>query len=173
MGVYQLVGVSGITLYRRLLNAAGVSLGYGTASVAFPAAPASVAALSPLPGVHATTWVLLSAGCFLLAWAINSALMLAAVRLVTTEAGLRDGFGGRPGWVSDLVELSLAVTVAAAVAVDSVALIFVPVPVVLCRRYLSSTKLAEQGRVDAQSGVLTFVQWHHEAEVEASRAAHR
>src|SRR5262249_17198974 len=163
---YRLVRVPRIMLYRRLVSSASASLGYGAASIVFRATPAAIAGPSPRPGQHAVTWVLLAAGCYLVAWVIRNALVLAAIGLAMPEIGLRDGFGGRAGWASDLFELGLAVTIAAEVAVTGPVVLIFAVPVVVFgQRSLAHAQLAEQRRVDAQSGALTFVMWRDEAEV--------
>jgi diguanylate cyclase (GGDEF)-like protein len=164
MGTLRLARVRRVLPYRRVFSAATVSLGWGIASALFHAAPAARS------GPHAVTWLLLAAGCFLVGWAINNGLILLAIRLATPEVRLRDAFGGRTGWISDLIELGLAVMVALGVAADPVVLLLALPTVVLCQRYIMNAQLDSQTRVDAQSGAIVSALWRHEADVDAYRA---
>jgi diguanylate cyclase (GGDEF)-like protein len=157
-------------MYRRVFSAATISLGWGTASVVFHTAPASIAGPALRSGPHAITWLLLSAGCFLVAELINAGLVLLAIRLATPEVRLRDAWGGCIGWVSDLFELSLALVVAYVAAVDPVVLVLALLPLFIGQRYLMNAQLESQTRVDAQSGALAPAYWRSEAAVEAFRA---
>jgi diguanylate cyclase (GGDEF)-like protein len=170
MGAYRLVRARRVFPYRRVFSDATMSFGWGTASVVFHAAPASIAGPAPRPGAHAAGWLLLAAGCFLLAWAINNGLVLLAIHFATPEVRLRDAFGGPTGWVFDLIELSTATTVAFVTAAAPVAIILALPPVVLGQRYLMNAQLVSQTRADAQSGALASAIWRYEADVEAYRA---
>jgi diguanylate cyclase (GGDEF)-like protein len=170
VGAYRMVRVRRAFPYRRVFTAASVSLGWGGASVVFHNAPAAIAGPAPRSGVHAAIWLLLAAGCFLVAWVINNALILLAIRLASPELRLRDAIGGRAAWLTDLVELGLAVTVALAVAAAPVVLLAVLPAVVLCQRSLMYAQLITQIRVDAQSGALVPAIWRYEADAEVHRA---
>jgi hypothetical protein len=153
VGAYRVVRIRSLFPYRRVFNAAALSLGWGAASIVFHAAPASIAGPEPRSGQHAVTWVLLAAGCYLMAWAINSALTMAAIRLTTPEVPLRSGFGGRTAWAADLGGLCGGVVVAAEVAVAGLVVVILALgPVIVIQRYLGNAQLAEQGGDDAQSG---------------------
>ena len=164
MGALRLMRVRRVFPYRRVFSAATMSLGWGAASAVFHTAPAARS------GPHAVTWLLLAAGCFLVGWAINNGLILLAIRLATPEVRLRDAFGGRTGWISDLIELGLAVTVALGVATDPVVLLLALPAVVLCQRYIMNAQLVSQTRSDTQSGALVSALWRHEANADAYRA---
>jgi diguanylate cyclase (GGDEF)-like protein len=157
-------------LYRRVFSAATISLGAGAASAVFHAAPAAIAGPAPLSGTHADTWLCLAAGCALLSWLVNNAMVVAAIRLATPEMPLRDAFGGRTALKSDLIEVSMAVLVAFVTAVAPVVIIPALPLVVFGQRYLMNAQLVSQTRVDAQSGALTGGIWRYEADVEAYRA---
>jgi diguanylate cyclase (GGDEF)-like protein len=169
-GTYRVARVPRIFRYRRVFSAATLSLGWGAASVVFHAAPTAIAGPAPRSGPHAITWLLLAAGCYLLSWTINVSLVLLAIRLATPEVRLRDAFGGRIAWVSDLIELSAAVTSAFVVAAAPVALLLALPPIALGQRSLLHAQLASQTRIDAQSGALTPVIWRYEADIDAFRA---
>jgi diguanylate cyclase (GGDEF)-like protein len=164
MGALRLARVRRVFPYRRVFSAATMSLGWGAASAVFHTVPAARS------GPHAVTWLLLAAGCFLVGWAINNGLILLAIRLATPEVRVRDAFGGRTGWISDLIELGLAVTVALGVAADPVVLLLALPTVVLCQRYIMNAQLDSQTRFDAQSGAIVSALWRHEADADAYRA---
>lgn len=170
ISAYRVIRIPRMFAYRRVFSAATVSLGYGAASAVFHAAPPVIAGPMPRTGAHAATWLLLAAGCSLLVWLINNALVLTAIRLATPEVVLWEAVGGRNALISDLVEQSMSVTVALVVAVDPVVLVLALPPVWLCQRYLMNAQLVSQTRVDAQSGALPSVLWRYEADVEAYRA---
>ena len=169
-GAYRVVRVPRAFAYRRMFSAAAISLGWGAASVVFHTSPAAIAGPIPQPGAHAVTWLLLATGCYLLCWVINVSLVLLAIRLTSPEVRLRDAFGGRIGWVSDLTELSAAVTAAFVVAAAPAALLLALPPVAIGQRSLLHAQLVNQTRVDAQSGALAPVIWRYEAEIDALRA---
>ena len=170
MGVHKMMRLRRTFVYRRLFTAASVSLGWGTASIVFHAASATIAGSALRSSADAVIWLLLAAGCFLVAWAINNALILLAVRLATPELQLRDAFGGRAAWHGDLVELGLAMTVAFGVAAAPVLLLLALPPVVLCQRSVMYAQLITQIRVDAQSGALVPIVWRYEADAEPYQA---
>jgi diguanylate cyclase (GGDEF)-like protein len=157
-------------LYRRAFSGATISLGWGTASIVFHAAAASSPGSALRSGPHAITWLLLAAGCFLVCELINASLILLAIRLATPEGRLRDAWGGRIGWLSDLFELSLALVVAFVAAVNPVVLVPALLPLFIGQRYLMSAQIASQTRIDAQSGALAPAAWRYEADTEAYRA---
>src|SRR5215469_1186444 len=170
MCTYFLVRLRMAFLYRKVFSFAAMSLGWGAASIAFHATPASIAGPAPQSGAHAVTWLAVTAGCAVLGWAINAGSVLLAIRLATPEVRPRDAFGGRTGAISDLIELSTAVTVALVVAVAPVALILALPLVAFGQRYLMNAHLVNQTRVDPQSGALAAAIWRSEADVETFRA---
>jgi diguanylate cyclase (GGDEF)-like protein len=170
VGGYSMVRVRRAFPHRRVFSFAAMSLGWGAASIVFHAAPASIAGPAPQSGAHAVAWLALAAGCAVLGWVINAGSVALAIRLATPEVRPRDAFGGRTGGVSDLIELSTAVTATLVVAVAPVALILALPLVLLAQRYLANAQLANQTRVDAQSKVLTAVIWRYEADVEVYHA---
>jgi diguanylate cyclase (GGDEF)-like protein len=167
---YRMTRVGRVILHRRVFSSATVSLGFGAASIVFHAAPASIAGPAPQPGGPAAAWLLLAAGCNVLAWAVNNGLVLAAIRLATPEVRLREAFGGRIGWVFDVIELSASVTVAFVVGFTPAGIILALPPVLYFQRLLMNAQLVSQTRVDAESGALSGVLWRYEAEVEVVRA---
>jgi diguanylate cyclase (GGDEF)-like protein len=167
---YRLWRVRRVFVYRRVFSNATISLAYGTASVVFHLAPAAIAGPRPLSGLHVLTWTGLAAGCGVLAWIINNGLLLGAIRLSDPQARAWRALGGREGVVSDLIELSLAVSLALVVAINPVLMALALPSVVLYRRYLMNAQLVAQARIDPTTGVLNAATWRQEAELEVFRA---
>jgi diguanylate cyclase (GGDEF)-like protein len=167
---YRIWRVRRSFVYRRVFSNATISLAYGTASIVFHLAPAAIAGPRPLSGLHVLTWTGLAAGCGVLAWIINNGLLLGAIRLSDPQAQAWRALGGREGVVSDLIELSLAVSLALVVAINPVLMALALPSVVLYRRYLMNAQLVAQARIDPTTGVLNAATWRQEAELEVFRA---
>ncbi len=154
--------------YRRVFSNATLILAYGAASVAFHAAPAGIAGPQPGTGLHVLTWTGVAAGCGVLTWLINHGLLVGAIRLADPEARIGDLYGDR--LVSDLIEFSMAVSLALVVAINPVLMVLALPSVLLYRRYLMSAQLVTHARIDAATGVLNAPMWRHEAEAEVLQA---
>jgi diguanylate cyclase (GGDEF)-like protein len=170
LAAYRLWRVRRGLVYRRVFSNATISLAYGGASVAFHAVPARWAGAVPGAGSHVLTWVVAAAGCGALAWVINNGLLLGAITLADPGARLRDLFGNREAITSDLIELSLAVSLALVVAINPVLMALALPSVLLYRRYVLTAQLVGQARIDAKTGLLNAGTWRQEADVELTRA---
>ncbi len=173
LGAYRLLRQRRALTYRRVFSSATIILAYGAASLTFHAAPAGIAGPAPGTGLHATAWAAVAVGCGTLAWLINNSLLAGGIRLAIPEARLRDYFGQWRGLVSDLIELTMAVTLALLVAIDPLLIVLALPTVVLYRRSLYSAQLVAQVRIDAGTGVLTASAWRAEAEAEVAQALRR
>jgi diguanylate cyclase (GGDEF)-like protein len=160
-------------VYRRVFSNATISLAYGCAAWLFHAVPSSAAGPAPGAGGHVLTWVCVVVGCGALAWVINNGLLLGAIKLADSDARVRDLFGNRDAITSDLIELSLAVSLALVVAINPVLMALALPSVLLYRRYLMSAQLVAQARIDPKTGLLNAGTWRREAEVEFARALRR
>jgi diguanylate cyclase (GGDEF)-like protein len=167
---YRLWRVRRVFAYRRVFSNATISLAYGTASVVFHAIPANLAGQTPGASLHVITWTALAACCGALAWLINNGLILGAITLADPEARIRDLFGNRQAIASDLIELSLAVSLALVVAINPLLMALALPSIVLYRRYLMNAQLVAEVRIDVKTGLLNLGTWRHEAEVEIFRA---
>lgn len=167
---YRLWRQRRVPVYRRVFSNATISLAYGCASVVFHLVPQRIGGQAPASGLHALTWTALVVACGMAAWLVNNGLLAGAVRLADPQARLRDLFGNAEGFISDAIELSLAVSVAVLVAVNPVLMVMALPPVVLYRRYLMTAQLAAHGRIDATTGLLNAATWRREAEIEFFRA---
>ncbi len=167
---YRLWRVRRVLIYRRVFSNATISLAYGGASAAFHLIPRSFAGPTPGSGLHAITWTGLAACCGALAWIINNGLLLGAISLADPGARVRDLFGNREAIVSDLIELTLAVSLALVVAINPVLMALALPSIVLYRRHLMQAQLVAQARMDTKTGLLNAGTWRREAEVEFVRA---
>src|SRR5579875_1622478 len=167
---YRLWRVRSGLAYRRVYSNATLSLAYGAASVVFHAVPAAVAGSSPGSGTHVLTWTGVAAGAAITAWLINNGLLLGAIRLSDRRARLRDLFGNREAATSDLIELTLAISLSLVVAINPVLMALSLPSIVLYRRYLMHAQLVAQARIDDMTGLLNAGTWRHEGEVEFDRA---
>ncbi len=166
--IYKLWRQPGMIAYRRVFSNATISLAYGCAGWLFH----SVSALGAAPGtgVHVLAWTGVVAACGALAWVINDGLILGAMRLVDTGTRVRDLFGSREGLVSDLVELTLATSLALIVAINPALMALALPGIVLYRRYLMQAQLVAQARMDSRTGLLNAATWRREAEAEFFRS---
>jgi diguanylate cyclase (GGDEF)-like protein len=168
--IYKLWRMPQMIVHRRVFSNATISLAYGCASLTFRAFPATVAGPRPGTASHALTWTVIVAACGLLGWLINHILLLVAIKLSEPTAHFRELLGTRESMTSDLVELSLAVSVTLIVAINSVLMVLALPSIVLYRRYLMNAQLIAQARIDAKTGLLNAVTWQREALAEFSRA---
>jgi diguanylate cyclase (GGDEF)-like protein len=167
---YKLWRTPGLVIYRRVFSNATISLGYGCAAWLFHAVPSSAAGPAPGAGVHVLTWVSVAAGGGVLAWAINDGLIVIAIKLADPGARVRELVGNQDAVTADLIELSLAVSLALVVAINPVLMALALPSVLLYRRYMMSAQLVAQARVDPKTGLLNAGTWRREAEVEFARA---
>jgi diguanylate cyclase (GGDEF)-like protein len=167
---YRLWRVRRAFVYRRVFSNATISLAYGCASLIFHSVPSSVAGAKPGMASHALTWAGVVAACGVAAWIINNGLILGAIRIADPEARVRDMFVNREAITSDLIELSLAVSLSLVVAISALLMTLALPSVVLYRRYLMNSQLIANNRLDAKTGLLNAGTWQREAEVELLRA---
>ncbi|HEY2442992.1 MAG TPA: GGDEF domain-containing protein [Streptosporangiaceae bacterium] len=160
--------------YRRVFSAAAVGLSYGAASLAFhaawhrpafaPSGHAGLLAWGPL------TWMLLAIAVGCLRWTLNSALVLAAVKLDDPSARIRDLLGGNDGLYNDIAEGSVGVLVALSAAVSPLMLIVALPCGTLLQRSARHSQLVQASRTDAKTGLLSAVTWQREAAVQVARS---
>jgi diguanylate cyclase (GGDEF)-like protein len=171
--VYRFWRVPQLVVYRRLFSNATLSLAYGSASVLFHAIPRSAAGAAPGIAVHALTWTACVAACGWLGWLVNLGLLVGAIRLSDPTARLREQVGSRESITSDLLELSLAVSLTLVVAINPVLMALALPSVILCRRSIMRSQLVTQARIDAKTGLLNAGTWQREAEAEFFQALRR
>jgi diguanylate cyclase (GGDEF)-like protein len=167
---YKLWRVPRGFVYRRIFSNATISLAYGLASLLFHSLYHPASGSSSGTGVHALKWTVLVAVCGALAWLINNGLILVAIKVSDRKSRIRDMFGNIQAITSDLIELSLAVSLSLVVSIDPWLMVLALPSVVLYRRYLIHAQLVAEARLDAKTGLLNAGTWQHEAEVEFFRA---
>jgi diguanylate cyclase (GGDEF)-like protein len=167
---YKLWRQRGLVAYRRVFSNATISLAYGSASWLFHALPSSVAGGVPGSGLHVLRWTGAVAACGVAGWAVNAVLVVTAIKLADPGARMRDLVGNREAAAADVMELSLAVSLALVVSINPVLMGLALPSIVLYRRHLMQAQLATQARMDAKTGLLNAGSWRHEAEAEFFRA---
>ena len=167
---YKLWRVRRGFVYRRVFSNATISLAYGAASLMFEKLQAAGVEPAPTAGPRAAWWAAAVAACGVVSWVINNGLLIAAIKLADRSAHPRDLVGDHQAVVYDVLELSLAVSVAFMVAVNPLLMILALPSVLLYRNYLVNAQLAARARLDAKTGLLKHSTWQQEAEVEFLRA---
>ncbi len=167
---YKLWRMPQMIVYRRVFSNATLSLAYGCASLTFHYLPRDIAGTHPGTDSHALAWTGAVALCGGIGWLINHVLLLVAIKLSDPTARFRELLGTRESITSDLVELSLAVTVSLIVAINAVLMVLALPSIVLYRRYLMNAQRIAHARMDAETGLLNAVTWRREATAEFSRA---
>lgn len=170
LGAYKLLRVRTGFVYRRVFSNAAIALAYGGASAAFHAFPPALAGDRPGAGTHVLTWTAAVAGCGMLAWLINNAPLAVAIRLSDPTARIRSALATSETITSDLVELSMAVSLALIVVINPALMVLALPSIVMYRRYLLHAQLVSQARIDPKTGLLNAATWRHEADAELSRA---
>jgi diguanylate cyclase (GGDEF)-like protein len=156
-------------VHRTVFTAASISLSYSAASLAFRWFPATFAGESVGSGVHAFTWVVAVAACYIAAGRVQHFMVVGAVKLANPRMRIWKFEWNRDALEGLFVELDLCVLITVAVAL-SPALVVIAVPtVLLVRRFLVHPILVAQSRVDSKTGLLNVSTWEREAEVELSR----
>lgn len=168
--IYKLFRVDRLVIYRRVLSNATLSLGYGLASIAFHTLPASVAGPVPGTGKHALAWTGAVAATGLLAWIINCGLVVVAIKISDPPVRLRHLVGSRESITSDLLELSLAVSITLVVRINPILMALALPSVVLCKRSIMRSQLVSHARIDPKTGLLNAGTWQREAEAEFYRS---
>ena len=170
LAIHKLWRTRRMLIYRRVFSHAVLGLAYGLASFVFHSIPGTVAGPEPGSGLHALSWVAAVVVCGLIGLTINYGAVMVAIRLSDPDVRIRDLVGTRDSLTTDLLELSLAVSLTLVVALNPVLMALALPTVVLCRRYLMQSQLVAQARFDAKTGVLNAGTWQREAAAEFYRA---
>jgi diguanylate cyclase (GGDEF)-like protein len=168
--IYKLWRVPRMVVYRRVFSNATLCLAYGSASLVFHKVPPAIAGAAPGRGSHVLTWTAAVLVCGVLAWLINYVPLFGALRLSDPATRLRALVASRESVTSDVVELSLAVSLCLLVAINPVLMSLALPSLVLHRRHLLHAQLVNQTRIDAKTGLLNAATWQREAAVELARA---
>jgi diguanylate cyclase (GGDEF)-like protein len=155
--------------YRRAFSAAAVGLSYVAAALVFRMVSRLAAGVAAHPAQHALVWMLAVAGCAVVRWVANEALILPAIKGSDPTARFRDVFAREPMY-NDIAELCVTVLVTFCVANSIIALAFAFPFVTLLQRSLRHAQLVNDARADSKTGLLNSATWEREATAEVSRA---
>ncbi|HEY1916331.1 MAG TPA: GGDEF domain-containing protein [Streptosporangiaceae bacterium] len=157
--------------HRRVFSAAAVGLSYGAASVVFHLCWHPPRGPHPSFGRMLALWVLLAAGCAVLRWLLNYALVVTAIRLTDRAAHIRNLVGGASAtFYHDAAELVIGILIAYCATTSKLVLVFLLPWAILLERSVRATQLEHASRTDPQTGLLSAPAWQHEAAVQVSRA---
>jgi diguanylate cyclase (GGDEF)-like protein len=157
--------------YRRWFTAAATGLSYGLASVLYHKLAGHLAWLSPGPGTKWLVWISVVAACGVAQWAINTGLVMTAVKGADREASVRQLAFTREPLFNDGAELVTTVVTAVLTAAN-VFMVVLSLPlVILLQRSHRHANLVAASRVDPKTGLLNALTWQREARVELTRAS--
>ncbi len=159
-----------IPLHRRVLTAAAIGLSYGAASVAFHAVMGSAGLLHAGGTAETARWIVMVAGCGLLQWAVNQALVLPAVKGSDPTASIGRLILNPENLQNDLTEVSAAVLAAIGAAASPVSVILELPLVIALQRSFRHAQLVNDSRIDSKTGLLNAGTWQREANGEVMRA---
>ncbi|HEY3733154.1 MAG TPA: GGDEF domain-containing protein [Streptosporangiaceae bacterium] len=158
-------------LHRRLFSSAALGLAFGSASLLFHLLSRVAIGPAPTPGMRASLWVVAVAACGILEWAVNSALIMTAVKGSDPSARVRDMAFSREPLFNDITELCVAFLVAFAAAMSMLVVLFAFPFVILLQRSLRHAQLVNESRIDSKTGLLNAGTWEREAMAEVARAS--
>lgn len=159
-----------IPLHRRVFTAAIIGLSYAASGALFHALTRTgfESVVSPLQ--HPTAWVFSLAAAALMQWAVNSALLLPALKGSDPGVRTRDLLLARERVHNDVAELCVAVLVTLGIAVSPFTIVFALPFVTLLQRSVRHAQLMAASRVDSKTGLLNAGTWEREAASEVARA---
>jgi diguanylate cyclase (GGDEF)-like protein len=157
-------------VHRTVFTAASNSLCYAVASLVFHMLPTSVAGESVGSGMHAFTWALSVAGCYILGGRMQHFMIFGAVKLSNPSVRVLRMDLNREALKALFVEIDLGVLITLAVALSPTLVVIAVPTVLLTRAFLVNPLLVAQSRVDSKTGLLNVSTWEREAEIELSRS---
>jgi diguanylate cyclase (GGDEF)-like protein len=159
-----------IPLHRRVFSAAAISLSFGAASVVFHLTARQLTGQGLSVGFHGSMLLLVVAAVAVLQWAINTVLVLPAVKASDPALRIRDMLLQREQVQNDVVELCVAVLVVLGIAITPLTIIFSLPFVTLLQRSVRHAQLVNASRIDSKTGLLNAGTWEREAASEVARA---
>jgi diguanylate cyclase (GGDEF)-like protein len=159
-----------VPLHRRVFSASIVGLSYGSASVAFHGLTGTRFDSAVTPGAHASVWILAVAVAAALQWAVNTGLLLPAIKGSDPATSVRDLLLAPERVRNDVAELCVAVLVTFGIAFTPLTIVFALPFVTLLQRSLRHAQLLNASRVDSKTGLLNAGTWEREAASEVARA---
>lgn len=157
--------------YRRVFSSATLGLAFGAASVVFHTLSRVAIGPAPTPGVRASLWIVAVVACGALQWAVNSTLVMAAIKGSDPSAQVRSMAFSREPLFNDTTELCVAFLVAFGAAMSSLVVVIAFPFVILLQRSLRHSQLVNDSRIDSKTGLLNAGTWEREAAAEVARAS--
>jgi diguanylate cyclase (GGDEF)-like protein len=157
-------------LHRRAFSVAIVGLSYGGASLVFHVLTATRFESAFSVGSRGSVWILAVAAAAVVQWAVNTALLLPAVKGSDPSASLRELVLAPERVHNDLAELCVAVLVTFGIAFTPLTIVFALPFVTLLQRSLRHAQLLNASRLDSKTGLLNAGTWEREAASEVARA---
>jgi diguanylate cyclase (GGDEF)-like protein len=157
-------------LHRRVFTAAILGLSYGSASLAFHGLTSTRFELAASPRAHASLWILAVAAAALVQWAVNTALLLPAIKGSEPATSVREMLLAPERVRNDVAEICVAILVTFGSAFTLLAIVFALPFVTLLQRSLRHAQLLNASRIDSKTGLLNAGTWEREAASEVARA---
>jgi diguanylate cyclase (GGDEF)-like protein len=157
-------------LHRRVFTAAILGLSYGSASLAFHGLTSTRFDLAASPRTHASLWILAVAVAALVQWAVNTALLLPAIKGSEPTTSVREMLLAPERVRNDVAEICVAILVTFGSAFTFLAIVFALPFVTLLQRSLRHAQLLNASRIDSKTGLLNAGTWEREAASEVARA---
>ena len=159
-----------VPLHRRVFSVAIVGLSLGSASLAFHGFTGTRFESAVSPGAHASAWILAVAAAALVQWAVNTALLLPAIKGSDPAIGVREMVLAPERVRNDVAELCVAVLVTFGITSTPLTIFFALPFVTLLQRSLRHAQLLNASRIDSKTGLLNAGTWEREAASEVARA---
>jgi diguanylate cyclase (GGDEF)-like protein len=156
--------------YRRVFTAAAIGLAYGSASLVYHGILPAGGDPRGYLWRHPAMWLVAAGACALTQWAVNSGLVLSAIRLADPSTRIKATWLGREELHNDATELCAAVLVALGMTVSYLTLIIALPLATLLQRSFRHPQLLNEARADAKTGLLNAATWEREASAEVARA---
>jgi diguanylate cyclase (GGDEF)-like protein len=157
-------------LHRRVFTAAILGLSYGSASLAFHGLTSTRFGLAASPRAHASLWILAVAVAALVQWAVNTALLLPAIKGSEPATSVREMLLAPERVRNDVAEICVAILVTFGSAFTFLTIVFALPFVTLLQRSLRHAQLLNASRIDSKTGLLNAGTWEREAASEVARA---
>ncbi|HTT54481.1 MAG TPA: GGDEF domain-containing protein [Streptosporangiaceae bacterium] len=159
-----------VPLHRRVFSAAAVALSFGAASLFFHLVAQRLTGQMLDVRVHGSVLLLIVAATAALQWAVNSTLVLPAIKASDPAVRIRDLLFARERVQNDVVELCVAVLVVLGIALTPLTIVFSLPFVTLLQRSVRHAQLVNASRIDSKTGLLNAGTWEQEAASEVARA---
>ena len=159
-----------VPLHRRVFSVAIVGLSLGSASLAFHGFTGTRFESAVSPGPHASAWILAVAAAALVQWAVNTALLLPAIKGSDPAISVREMVLAPERVRNDVAELCVAVLVTFGITSTPLTIFFALPFVTLLQRSLRHAQLLNASRIDSKTGLLNAGTWEREAASEVARA---